>query len=186
MKKRFVLFLTLVMTICLLAACGEDTPATPDTTQNQQPDTISGELFDAGNVQVRVPEGWKAFPVMDLFADEPNTTDPDAITICKGGQTDLDLFSKPYIRVDFYGPDLEMMGGLKDFYDQTEDLEPIQLGSHNWQGFTTTDYGLMAVLVSEEGDLQFQVSIYLEASDGKISLEDADVRYILETIAASN
>lgn len=185
MKKFFVLLLTLTLVLGLMVGCSEDdTGGTSKKTANAAQE-IKGEMYDAGNVKVLVPEGWKAFPVKDVLADEPDTVDPDALTICKGGETDLDLFAKPYIRVDFYGPDTEMLGGLQEFYEDTEELEPIQAGEHTWEGFTTTDYGLMAVLTAKEGQLQYQVSIILEASGEKITLEDADVLAILESIAAS-
>lgn len=35
---------------------------------------------------------------------------------------------KPFVRIDCYGPDTEMGGGLKDWYSNTEDLEPVQAG----------------------------------------------------------
>lgn len=147
---------------------------------------IAGEIFDAGNVQVLVPEGWKAFPVTDAFADDPKTMDPDVVSICKGGETDLDTLTKPSIRIDYYGPDREMMGGLKDWYSNTEDLAPMQLGNYTWTGFTTTDYGKMAVLCAEDGDHQYQATVYLEVEGKTISLEDQDVQAILASVRPSD
>lgn len=105
------------------------------------------------------------------------------INICKGGQSEDDLLSKPFVRIDYYGPGEEMSGGLKDWYSQTEDLAPLQCGPYTWEGFTTTDYDLMAVLCAEDGEHQYQASIYLEVDGQSISLEDEDVQAILASVA---
>ena len=180
MRRILAITLCVLMVFSLVACQKEDKP------KKSKKDTIQGEYYDAGNVKAFVPEGWKAFPVTDAF--DVDKTNPDAMLICKGGETDLDIFTKPYLRIDFYGEGTQMMGGLEEFYDETQPMEPLTLGAHLWQGFTTTDYGgVMAILWSDEDPLQFQVSIQLELEDGqKISLQDKDVQKILESIAASD
>ena len=197
MKKVLALLLTAAMCAAMVTGCGGDkpketpkpdsgnsgvsTPAAPDA----DIPTVPGELFDAGNVQALVPEGWMAFPQKDILSDN-GAMDPDVISICKGAETELDLMSKPFVRIDYYGPDTEMGGGLKDWYSDVEDLEPIRCGPYTWEGFTTTDYGLMAVLVAEDGKHQYQASVYLETDGGSISLEDEDVLAILASVAPSD
>ena len=140
MKKVLALLLAAAMCAAALTGCGGgDKPketekpdnGKSDTTASTKPDTkipeIPGEVFDAGNVQALVPEGWKAFPQKDMIADD-DTMDPDVISICKGAETELDLMFKPFVRIDYYGPDTEMGGGLKGWYSNTEDLEPVQAG----------------------------------------------------------
>ena len=198
MKKVLALLLAAAMCAAALTGCGGgDKPketekpdnGKSDTTASTKPDTkipeIPGEVFDAGNVQALVPEGWKAFPQKDMIADD-GTMDPDVISICKGAETELDLMFKPFVRIDYYGPDTEMGGGLKDWYSNTEDLEPVQAGLYTWEGFTTTDYGLMAVLVAEDGKHQYQAPVYLKTDDGSISLEDKDVLAILASVKPSD
>ena len=192
----FALILAALMCMVLLAGCGkEEEAAASETNKTEKTDMeasektdaeVPGEIFDAGNVQALVPEGWKAFPQSDAFSDEEGATDPDVITICKGAETDLDLMSKPFVRFDYYGPDTEMGGGMKDWYSNVEDLEPIQCGPYTWEGFTTTDYGLMAVLTAEDGKHQYQASVYLKTDDGSISLEDDDVLAILASVKPSD
>lgn len=127
MKKVLALLLAAAMCAAALTGCGGgDKPK-----ETEKPDTkipeVPGEVFDAGNVQALVPEGWKAFPQKDIIADD-GTMDPDVISICKGAETELDLMFKPFVRIDYYGSDTEMGGGLKDWYSSTEDLEPVQAG----------------------------------------------------------
>ncbi|MBQ4347077.1 MAG: hypothetical protein IJC39_01350, partial [Firmicutes bacterium] len=199
MKKFFALALAGIMCAAMLKACGgDDSPTTTERQESTRPTSsaddipeielpeLSGEYFDAGNVRAIVPEGWKAFPQSDLFSDEEGVMDPDVITICKGGETDLDVLTKPGVRIDYYGPDTQMGGGLKDWYDNTEDLAPIKSGPYTWEGFTTTDYDLMAILVTEDGAHQYQATVYLETDDGTISLEDEDVLAILASVAPSD
>jgi len=196
MKKIFALILALVMCASVLAGCGskpsDNTTTTPDsgTQQDTQGSTdVSGEMYDAGNVQALVPDGWKAFASLDVFSDEPDATDPNVVSICKGGETDLDLFSKPYIRFDFYGPDKEMMMDMdsyKEFYENVKDIDPITTGDHTWTGFEATSSDVpLTILWAEEGEYQYQASIFTEASSGSISLSDSDVQAILASVAPS-
>lgn len=184
--KRFLSLLSVfVLCLGLLAGCQSDKKDSKSGKKAEKEPAVKGELYDAGNVTVLIPEGWKAFAVYDVFTDGD---DPDAVSIIKGGKEEYDSFTKPYIRIDYYGPDTEMMGGLEDWYQQTTSLEPMKLGSHTWQGFTTTDYGgLMAVLWCDEGAHQYQASVQLEVDSGeKISLKDEDVQAILESVAPSD
>ena len=95
MKKLIALLLAASMCVAMLAGCngnkkpeetGKPDSGQPDTTVTTQPNTatpdVPGEIFDAGNVQALVPEGWKAFPQKDVFSDEEDATDPDVICIC--------------------------------------------------------------------------------------------------------
>ncbi|MBQ2697405.1 MAG: hypothetical protein IJF59_01915, partial [Clostridia bacterium] len=196
MKRYLTLFLALILCVLPLCSCssgggeGESDESGSQNAQSGSPQgeapQVPGEMFDAGRVKALVPEGWKGFPQKDPFSDQEGATDPDVINICKGATSDLDLLSKPFVRIDYYGPDTQMGGGLKDWYSNTEDLAPLQCGGYTWEGFTTTDYGLMAVLVTEDGDHQYQASVYLETDDGKISLADADVQAILASVAPSD
>jgi len=78
--------------------------------------------------------------------------DATAISICKDGESDLDLFYKPYVRFDYYDPYTEMMKPSSEWYENVEDIEPFTTGTHTWSGFKAEDdYGKMAVLWAEEG-----------------------------------
>ena len=181
MKRIFAMLLCAVMLLSL-AACGGDKQAKGGKTEKDG--ELKGEYFDAGEVKVFVPAGWMAFPVTDVFND--GAAKPNALTLIKGATSEMDMYTNPYVRIDFYGEDLEWMGGLEDFYEQKTPVEEMKLGTHTWQGFTTTDYdGVMAVLWSVEDTLEYQVSIQLETEKETISLEDKDVQKILETVAAS-
>lgn len=187
MKKIFALVLALILCTGMLAGCGGgDKPSAssskPDSPAPDVPD-VPGKIYSTGTVQALVPQGWAAFPQKDVLSDEPGAIDADVINICKGGQSEDDLLSKPFVRIDYYGPGEEMSGGLKDWYSQTEDLAPLQCGPYTWEGFTTTDYDLMAVLCAEDGEHQYQASVYLEVDGQSISLEDEDVQAILASVA---
>ena len=186
MKKLLCIILAMLMLLSL-AACGKDKAGSGDKGDGGKQE-IKGEYFDAGNVKALAPKGWKAFPANDIFAEDENATDPDVITICKGAKDSFDMLIKPLVRIDYYGPDTELWGGLeglKEWYTDVQDLEPIVCDNYTWNGFTTTDYGLMAILVAVDGDTEIQASVYLETDGGNISLEDADVLAILNSIKPS-
>lgn len=180
--KKWIALMLAAMLLLTLAACGgtTETPAAAESAET----AVAGETYDAGQVSALVPGGWKAFPQHDVFSDDPNAMLPDVINICKGGESDMDLFSKPYIRFDFGGANKTLYMADKDFYDDVKDLDPITTGSHTWNGFSCDNYGSkLTVLFCEEGAIQYQASIFTETSGGKISLEDADVLAILASVA---
>lgn len=175
MKKVIVSLLAVLMCLAVFAGCGSSgTQGDPE---------VSGETFDGGNVSALVPDGWMAFHGTDVFGDYEEGYDPNVIQICKGAKSELDMFSKPYMQINYYGADTTMMTPGKEWYDDTADLEPMNLGNYTWNGFTgvSMEYPI-AILWTEDGDAQFQISIWLEMEDGKISLDDADVQAIIASI----
>ena len=190
MKKLFALLLVLAMLLCLVA-CGDESESLPKdgtsgSEENNDP-VVSAETYDTGSFSVLVPAGWKAIPVTDIWAEEEGVLDPTALNICKGGETDWDLFSKPYVRIDYYGEDTTMGKPDKEWYDDGVDLEPFTTGSYEWTGFSATTLGIpIIVLWTEDGVHQYQITVYTDQDEGKISITDADVQAILESIALSN
>ena len=175
MKKIFVLMLVMIMSLTLFVGCGGDGDKDDGTTK--------GETYNAGNVSAFVPEGWKAFPVPDVFAEDTTAMNPNALRICKGGETDMDIFRKPYVQIDYYGEDRTLATPSKDFYDNGVDITPITYGELTWNGFTAESSGTsIAILWAEKGDIQYQLSFFLGASEGTISLDDADVKAIIESV----
>lgn len=191
MKLR-TLSLILALLLCSVAlfACqsgtNTETLAPEDGSNAEAP--VESEVFDAGNFSVDVAKGWKAFPSKDLFSDEENAMDPDRCSVCKGGETELDLFSKPYIQFDYYGPDREMMRPTKDLYDKAEDLEPITAGETTWEGFVAESAGTKVAILfyeTDEGTHQYQACFWFGSNGDEISFTDADVLEILSSVRPS-
>jgi len=160
------------------ASAGSET-ASP-AGRSDQSGSGEGELYDAGNVTVLVPAGWKAFPQSDVFAEEEGAMNPDVIRVCKGGETDWDLFTKPSIQINYWGPSVTGLPTDKDWYEDAKDLEPITTGDHHWTGFQGASMGSKLIVLFEDlGNIQYQATIWYETDDGSISLEDADVQAIL-------
>ena len=182
MKKWMMILLSLVLCLSLFAGCSNT-----GTPGGEGGGEVPGEYYDAGNVSAFIPKGWTAFPVADVFADD-GANDPDAVTICKDGKDDFDLLTKPFVRIDFYGPDSIMQEPDPTWYSDTEVLKPMKLGDHTWNGFTAveSDKKLAVLWTDVEGDVQYQASVWLDASEGSITLEDADVRAILEKVKPSD
>ena len=145
--------------------------------------SVRGETFDGGNIEVFVPEGWKAFHGADTFGDYDEGYDPNVVSIGKGADSELDLFSKPMMHITYSGKNRTLSMPSKELYKDGKDIEDIRTDDHTWRGYTATSVGYpIAVLFTEDGDEQIQVAVTLENGDEKISLEDADVLAILEGI----
>jgi len=192
MKKILTCAIALILCLAMLTGCGPkdkpvSTPTSTDTSNGSAAPTVAGELFDAGNVTALVPEGWMAFPESDLFSDDPDAVDPDVITICKDAESDFDLFSNPYVRIDYYGPDRDLWEPSKEWYDDAKDLDPTVIGPYTWNGFQGTSFGTPTIILwTVDGENEYQISIICEASNGKISLEDADVQAIIASVMPSD
>ena len=161
-KKLMALLLALVLCTAMLAGCGGDKEEAPKTA-----DEVKGETYDAGIVSALVPNGWKAFPVSDMF-DEYD------------GENEFDLFTKPYVQINYY-PDTSMYVS-SDWYDDVVDLEAKQIGNYTWNGFTCNNMGYPTAVLYTDGDVQIQITMILENEGNKIALEDADVQAIIASI----
>ena len=182
MMKKLLALLMAGMLLFSMAACGGDETAEGG---NDGGETAQSEVYDAGNVSVAVPSGWKAFEVKDTFGADPNAADPDLIEIAKDAETEIDLFTNPYIKISYFGKETTMMGISKDIYDGAADVAAFTAGSLTWEGFTASvSENTMAVLtaVDEATGAQFQAEVWLKTSAGEISLEDSDVLEILGSV----
>ena len=199
MKKLIAWLLAAMLLASMLAGCGKEGPslqedirqqsqtAAPEKPEEAPEEAPAGELYDAGNVVVLVPTGWKAFPDVDVFAEEEGTMNPDVLNVSKGGQTEADLFTKPYVRINYFGPSIQMMEPDSDWYENVVDIEPFTAGEHEWIGFSCESLGTpLAILWCEEGAVQYQATLTLGTGSDAISPEDADVRAILASVTPSD
>lgn len=190
MKKLLVLLLVFAMLLSLVA-CGEENKSekkeSDQASTESQPTEPKGTTYDTGEFQVFIPDGWYAIPCTDVWAEEADVLDPTALHICKGGDNDFDIFTKPYIRIDHYDENTMMGKPDKEWYDDGVDLEPFTTGEHTWTGFSATTLGYpIVVLWAQEGGDEYQIAIYTDQEDGKISIDDADVQEILASITVNN
>lgn len=96
MRSKFRMLTIMVTTIVMIfvfAGCGNSAKS------------VKGETFDGGNIEVFVPEGWKAFHGADVFGDYEEGYDPNTVSIGKGAESELDLFTKPMVHITYSGKD---------------------------------------------------------------------------------
>jgi len=181
MKRLLAFFLVSVMTMGLFA-CGENADGNGDEPTTEA--KITGEVYNAGNVSALVPNGWKAFPAADIWSDDLNATDPDQINIVKGGETEFDMLTKPYLQIVHYEPG-SMLTPTKDFYEAAEDLTPFTTGELTWEGFRATSMlGSSVILLwtTNAAGHQFQINVFDKTDAVTIDLTDADLLAILESV----
>jgi len=174
MKKRSLAIALVAVMLLVLAACGGGAPKTPEE--------VKGETFETDLISALVPNGWKAFPASDLFDEYEGDNDPTSISIYKDAKSELDMFSKPGLTIRYTKPEITMIPPAADWYEDVTELADIKAGSYTWKGFTGVSFDVpVAALYTNETD-QFTVNVTLEASGGKITLEDPDVLAILGSI----
>ncbi len=146
-------------------------------------DSEADTVFDAGEITVAVPNGWKAFGSIDVHAEENGAVSKSSVIVCKGGTYDTDIFTKPYVKLDYRGKDIYLAPPLKVFYDNIVDLAPLELGGHTWECFSFDSLGYpMVMLYVDEGDDQYLVTISCGLGEDAISLNDAEVKRIIASL----
>ena len=143
---------------------------------------MNENLFDNGILHVLVPQGWKLFYGID---SECNVSEKK-LHIFKEAETEFDIFSRAGITICFYDKE-DIFVSIKDIYDNVEDIEPIRLGEHLWEGYTCTSLGYpYAMLTSTCNGVIFYAMILIKNGEYEISLEDDDVKTILESISQAD
>lgn len=141
---------------------------------------MSGKLFSNGIFGVFVPAGWNCF----YGIDSEGKTTPKKLHIYKDAQTEFDIFTHAGLTICYYGKDEHFLSP-KFFYDHVQDLEPFECGHYQWNGYTCTSMGYpYTMLTAMANGAVFYVMVLTQNGEHQISLQDADVRAILESIAA--
>lgn len=201
MKKIITATISLAMLLSL-TACSEDTSslgtvekittaATEKTTESAVPETAEqpqdGE-YDAGEISVNVPDGWKVFPVYKTLEGQSDVASTSAFRISKGAEVENDLNTTPFIEISFSPKGVEMSKFTKEIYGDGEDVGPVTTGELTWNGFEVmmdTNMKLIILYTEDAEGNQYQAAVWAELIGGKISLEDSDVIEILSSVRAS-
>jgi hypothetical protein len=186
MKKLLVLLMAMVM-LLTFTACGSDEKTEDGSKESTSGSEEKGEssVYDVGHFSASVPAGWKAFPIKDLLGENPDAPKPDLLQIAKDAESEMDLFTNPYIKFAYFSKDITMVKMSKDYYPEGADIEPIKAGPYTWEGFrATVNENTLIVLyaVEEATGAQFQAEIWQKVGDKEISLTDADVLEILGSV----
>lgn len=137
-------------------------------------------IFESGKLRVSVPDGWMAF----CGTDSGGKITPKKVHIYKGISLETDIFTHVGITVCFFDKG-DYYLSPKHFYDNVVDIEPFTLGPYTWNGYTCTSLGYPYTMLDTERDgCIFQVMILMKNREHEISLEDMDVRLIIESLAA--
>lgn len=194
--KQRIPALLLVVALCAVMLVGCHGNGDPDGARDTNTE-ITGEIYDTGELRALVPDGWAAFPIPDVFADEPDAVKTSCFHIIKDGASDRDIHAKPYIRLECLESGVQIADPDPALDKNLEDVGPLDLGGHSWSGYVCEDcfggygkpvIGKMAVLYTEDGNTLYEAVIRLEfnGQKGKISLEDRDVQAILASVQSSN
>lgn len=146
---------------------------------------VKGERITTGNVSALCPDGWKSYPVWDLWAEKENTPDKNILKFNKFAKTEDDQHVTPSIEIRYYGLNSSFIEPGKDRFDDAEDIGPTKIGNRIWKGITGLSWDTKQALIwTEDGDDEFLIAILLEYDGKSISLQDADVQAIIASITA--
>ncbi len=150
--------------------------------------SVPGETYDTGVFTTLVPEGWKAFPSIDIFSEEENAIDPESVQLGKGASDEFELLVNPSISVTYYGPDFDLMTPDSSWYDNATELSGFALGDFSWNGFEAEDFmgGKVIILWTDSvNGVEYQANISYDPASHTISANDADVQAILASLKAN-
>ncbi len=139
---------------------------------------MSGQLFENEIFSVFVPTGWMLF----YGIDSDGKASPKKLHVYKDAQSEFDIFSKAGITICYYGKDTVFLSP-RAFYDDVCDIKPFKSGNRLWNGFTCTSFGYPYTMLDSTNDgVTLQVMILMKNGEHEISLDDADVQEILQSI----
>lgn len=140
------------------------------------------DLFDSGYFRIIVPVGWMAF----FGIDSECRTTQKKVHICKDAKLETDIFTHASITICFFDRH-DYYLSPKFFYDNVTDMEAFTLGAYTWDGYTCTSLGYPYTMLEAKHDgCVFQVMILMKNGEHEISLDDADVKTILESLTQTN
>lgn len=136
-------------------------------------------IFESERLRVSVPEGWMAF----CGTDSDGKVTPKKIHIYKGISLETDIFTHAGITVSFFDRE-DHYFSPRFFYDNVADITPLTLGENIWNGYTCTSLGYpYTMLDSRQDGYVFQLMILMKNGEHEISLQNTDVRHIIESLA---
>ena len=140
------------------------------------------ELFDSGYFSIEVPTGWMAF----FGIDSQCRTTKKTVHICKDAKLETDIFTHACITVCFYDKQDNYISP-RFIYDNVNDMDAFTLGAYTWNGYTCTSLGYPYTMLEADHDgCVFHVMILMKNGEYEISLEDEDVKMILESLKQTN
>ena len=144
--------------------------------------SVKGEIFDAGNITVLVPDGWLGVRVIDVWSDD-NADDPDKAKVAKGAKDEYDVSKCNYVEIE-YEAEGEMLFSSST-YDNGHEIESVNLCGREWYGMegelTTGEFYTMD-LATVVGDGFIHVRVWLDNRGEVITMNDPDVQAIIESI----
>ena len=180
MKKLSVIILIIMVLVCTCACANSSQPSSGETAAQSTElpaaeNTVKGTMHDFGRFSALVPEGWEAADLGDYQASYNGV-------IVKGKGEDFMTAASVSL---LYLLPTEMFISGRGFYENVRSQDDFDLGGRHWEAWTgVNDDGdkIQAAETSgEEG--AFTVSLYMPAdSDVELSLDDPDVRAIIESI----
>lgn len=135
-------------------------------------------VFDNGILSVTVPKGWMVYESKNSNNEVVKTN----LSVVK--TTDRSkIMDSPMVTISYAGSDKKLYPVTKNFYNDTKDLAPWEIGGKKFEGFKGTSFGAeMIYYFAVDGDKEYQVVIWPNMKNGTISLQDADVKAIVESL----
>ena len=148
---------------------------------------VSGNAVETGEISALCPDGWTNIDVYDVTAEDPETLATNELKFVKGGSTQADLLTKPYIDIVYHGAGSEIMQpDPNEWYDNVAEIESFTTGEYTWSGYSAQSLGVPFVYVHTESD-QYTVEVWLYTCEGSedgntASITDNDVLAVLQSI----
>lgn len=189
MKHRIAVVLGIIMIFAVsLCACGKGGGA------------AKGEAIDVGDFTVKAPDNWMVLVQTDMFGEKdakgnfPKRT--DAIGLIKDGKEEFDQFTNPVLYIYYYpgATAAEKAESTKAWsFGSVTDLAPITINGKECVTYEEKQesslnegeyfvYQYVFYPINDTDCIQFTVPIDMIEFKG-ISVEDADVKAIMESVA---
>ena len=161
--------LVLAFSLIIMIGCGGTT-------------LLGQKTYKTEKISVSVPKGWKAFPYYNMGSKKVL---PGQVGIFKGTTKRIDLLNTPSIVINLHD-DKNMSLPSESSFTDIEDIQAFELGNYEWVGFIGTNSAnfRIATLKGTGENYCFLVTIIFKMGGETISMDDDDVKTIIESITA--
>ena len=191
MKKKLIAIIAMVCVAAfVLSACGGGN--TPSGSGSAAPQSGgSAKTYDVGVFTVDLPAGWKEFPQKNVFGEKDENGEypinQECIYVSKDAETELDLFSKPYVSFQYYKPESTLLSP-KSMYDDVKDLDVKIDGAEVTEAFqgssslgSTWEFQIIT-LKYENGQFVVTIPVSIDGKDTGLKWDAQEVLSMINSL----
>ena len=180
MRKRIIIVVALACIVMLIIALAYDEFWSDGGRELSE---MEGTTYDTGMFSVFIPKGWLGVSTINAHDDY---YDPACYTIYKVEEDEMDdYYNEPFIMINYMDENTQLISP-RELYEDVENLNDMTFGSYTYTAFSGMREGYQYIILEERDEHADFLILVCTESGKSISLNDADVQAILDSITVTD